>query len=164
MKKFISLFCILLLIISLASCNEGDIQKESKQTEAQSLKDIKIEIGMTEKQVRELLKDRENIGYERFIFFKNSNEENKVVEFDMESLCVKNVQSCPKQTVTKEKFFTIKEGMTPFEVVQMIGLPVGSTTSGMRSLDFDNNDGFRGRVYWNTDMTVQSVKELTENN
>ena len=47
--------------------------------------------------------------------------------------------------------------MTVYEVVRAVGLPLGSRTFGLSTLDFACSDGSEYRVQWNEDMTVLAV-------
>lgn len=58
---------------------------------------------------------------------------------------------------TREAFTGISEGMTVEDVVERVGLPTRTGTSGMISLDFDCIDGTTFRIYFFTDMKVMEV-------
>ena len=52
-------------------------------------------------------------------------------------------------TSTSSKAFNrITYGMSPFEVTQLVGIPLGSKTSGYVSTCFENADGKEYEVYW----------------
>ena len=53
-----------------------------------------------------------------------------------------------------QDFDRIVPGMSVYEVVELIGMPIGSSTSGMRSLDFSSNDSSIYRVLWDDEMKV----------
>lgn len=124
----------------------------------------KIKVGMTHDEVNSLVPDEHNkFSYMNYSFFSDSDDNWIVVQYDSENKNVTQVETFKKREVTDADFQKIKEGMTPFEVVENIGLPYGSFTSGMLTLAFKTDDGNEYWVYFIPEGTVSSVTKLPKN-
>ena len=53
---------------------------------------------------------------------------------------------------TPQAFARIKENMTIFEVTSIVGLPIGSRTSGLWSLDYLDTRGQGYTIFWNRNI------------
>ncbi len=152
----------------IESDNEGDTaitdRGEEKSTSQVGVeigkKDVKIEVGMKASEVSAWLEDRDTFDFIDYTIYESFNGENVVIQYDSQHQYVIKVQAYPKKTVTRETFFTIKEGMDIFQVVEIVGKPRGSTF-GVIALLFSNEDGFGGYVRFHSqfDMTVMEIKE-----
>ena len=71
-----------------------------------------------------------------------------IVKFDNECLNVECIEKYTHKAVSSEEFSKISNGMTIYEVVETIGLPYGSFTFGMLTLNFASSDGMALMVYF----------------
>ncbi len=90
-----------------------------------------------------------------YAFIEEKSDQSIVVEFssDMQGV-VKKEQYDFSSNYFVQDFDRIVPGMSVYEVVELIGMPIGSSTSGMRSLDFSSNDSSIYRVLWDDEMKV----------
>ena len=137
------------MVMSLAACNASkDNAEKNKSEQAEIVSGISV--GMTSAEVREGLKSRniEYFEYSPCFFFEDEEGMNVVVRTSVSAdSLVKEVKRFKKTIGNSDDFGQIKEGMTIFEVVEFVGIPIESTTSGMSSVDFLSSDGSRYRVY-----------------
>ena len=143
MRK-ISICFGLVVLLMLSSCSLGS-------------KDIfsQIRVGMTYNEFRELNESEKSFYYMNYAFIEEKSDQSIVVEFssDMQGV-VKKEQYDFSSNYFVQDFDRIVPGMSVYEVVELIGMPIGSSTSGMRSLDFSSNDSSIYRVLWDDEMKV----------
>ena len=74
-----------------------------------------------------------------------------------DDIIIDEVREYEKHTVSSTDFVKIHPGMGVFDVVSLVGLPVGTFTSGLCTLDFADDSGAFHRVLWDAHMTVTEV-------
>ena len=82
-----------------------------------------------------------------YYFFEYSRK-NYVLLFDYMSNTISELYSYPIREVKDEDFDKIEEGMYVQEVVELVGLPFGSYTSGLLSLSFRSTSGNMHVIYF----------------
>lgn len=146
-KKSICLVLIFVLAFLFISCS----QNETPYAEKISYDNYLLN-----------LNDKPVFRYRGYVFFANENEF-CVAEFKNDYL-IKEM-SFNKQDICNDGYKKIKNGMSVFDVVSLIGLPTNSFTTGLSSLDFESAEGGKYRIFWDSDMKVlDKTHVLTENN
>ena len=125
MKKS-ALLIMLILIIGLSACNVENNQDFSIK-ELTTVHDIE-KLGIN------------CFNYCGYLFF-SYNGANVVAQTDADGKTLKKVEKYEMVTPDDAAFDNLEEGMTVFDLVEKVGLPKGSYTSGMISLFFETNDG-----------------------
>ena len=149
MKKILaSILSMVLAVGFLGSCYlfEEDISE-------------KISVGMNNDAFFEIAEDqREYYQMGPYCFFKNFGKD-YVVLIDFEQGTVQEIHSFPSVTPTNRDFEKLEIGDDIFTVVDKVGVPEGSYTSGTISLTYklSNNDVYT--IYFNSsnDMTVSEI-------
>ena len=141
MKKIFIIILLVCIILILSSC------VSSKQ----------IAVGMSYEEFLSTKKDMNFLEYRNYVFYVGSYEKNIVVEFGRESNLVEKIEAFPKVRATEEDFYSIKAGMTVFDVVEKVGIPSNSVSFGLSTLDFECIDGLKFRVLWDQNMKVIEV-------
>ena len=98
------------------------------------------------------MKQYENSGY---IFF-TANDKWYVVQSESDGVNIACIEEYQPFEVTVKDFGDLKEGMNVFQLVEKVGLPVGSATFGMTTMIFEAHDGSQVVVYFD-------VKDMTAN-
>lgn len=161
MKKIVATILSFLLAVGfLSSCYllEEDISE-------------KISVGMNNDAFLELAEDqREYYQMGSYCFFKNCGKD-YVVVIDYEQGTVREIHSFPSVTPKNKDFDKVQIGDDIFAVVDKVGVPKGSYTSGAISLTYKlrNNDVYTIYFNSNSDMTVSEIvyspaPETSENN
>ena len=146
-KKLFLVF--LILTLTLSSCT-GSIGHENHI----------IRVGQTYNEVISSIEDKQFLTYDRFMFFENKSGMNVVVEFNDSLELVTKIAYYEKGTADNSSVSRVKVGMTPFEVVELIGLPSWSLTFGLSSLDFEIEPNTAFRVIWDGEMKVLECYEV----
>ena len=181
MKKVFLAICLMFAIILSVSCNSkdgDDILKKYSITvntnyfidnislpvnTSETISVDGIEVGMSGKDVRSLLDGKiDYFSYNGCLFYKNDDNKDVVIQFARDTDTVYRIEAYEHTEPERELFATISEDMFVFDVVEIVGLPQRSTTSGMTSTDFllENGDVFR--IYWTKNMKVMSVIEIID--
>ncbi len=171
MIKSIVILLILSILTLCVSCSSKDDQSEISG----SLKDYETETkdcDMSHMEFSLPSEPADEFSYGKYIFYRDNNGKNVIVERCIH-LCGRytNAQEFDAVEPTDETFEKIEEGMTVYEVVELVGLPYTSTTFGRSSMVFSTAASKEYSVYFNdhtqgtTDgnMTVQSVRPLEKN-
>ena len=159
MKK-VAIF-ILLLAFTLTACSCGTrilcggSPRAVPQTSFHSLT-----FGMTYSDVDRLTTEHLVEGY--YVFTKNAAGDAVIGRFDPDTLKIARITEYPAVTGDADAFASLTPGMTVYEVVRTVGLPLGSRTFGLCTLDFACSDGSEYRVTWNDDMTVLAVAPVPD--
>ena len=110
-----------------------------------------VYLGMSFNDFYELIPKENQFNYDRYSFFKNKWGNPVVVQFSqglnssaIEIRCYSSLWI----NKTPQAFARIKENMTMFEVTSMVGLPLGTSTSGLWSLDYLDTKGQGYTIYW----------------
>ena len=78
--------------------------------------------------------------------FTNSNNENVIIQYDYNTNKILRIEKYAR--VSSDRYPELQTGMTLWQVVEMIGLPIGSApTSGSSQLIFATPDGYRALMY-----------------
>lgn len=117
---------------------EQDKIKENTNSELMEL-NTKIR-EMTTLEFLEFFKEYNIFLYRSYAFFEYENDICVAVMFNDDYYSIKECYSYKKIISNSEVISQIKIGMTPMEVVKIIGIPKLSTTFGLSSLDFYIND------------------------
>ena len=156
MKKAIALV-LLLLAFTLAACSRGRVLCGGKPGlgEATQRTFDALEIGMSYADVERLTTEHLLAGY--YVFTEKAAGNAVVGRFDPDTLKIAGIDEFPAVSGDADAFASITPGMTVSDVVRAVGLPLGSRTFGLNTLDFACSDGSEYRVQWNEDMTVLAV-------
>lgn len=104
--------------------------------------------------------------YLSFSFYEKENGDGVVVHFDDATGTIDDIRVYPSNSVTKtkESFMRIKEGMSLYEVVSLIGVPYRTNTSGTITMVFATDAGEEYSVYFHQDssdgLVVARILEL----
>ena len=154
MKK-VAIF-ILLLAFTLTACSCGTrILCGGKPGDVTQTTFDALAIGMTYSDVDRLTTEHLVEGY--YVFTKSAAGDAVIGRFDPDTLKIAEITEYPAVTGDADAFASLTPGMTVYEVVRTVGLPLGSRTFGLSTLDFACSDGSEYRVQWNEDMTVLAV-------
>lgn len=85
--------------------------------------------------------------YIDYMFFEYKKQ-NYVIHYDPLTSIVINLQSYPIKKVAENDFKKIDVGMSIYEVVELVGLPFDSKTSGLLSMNFKITDSQDYRVVY----------------
>ncbi len=119
-----------------------------------------LAIGMTYSDVERL--ETEHLFAGIYVFCANDAGNAVVGQFDPDTLKIARITEYPAVTGDADAFASLTPGMTVYEVVRTVGLPLGSRTFGLNTLDFACSDGGEYRVTWNDDMTVLAVAPVPD--
>ena len=94
--------------------------------------------------------------------YKNDDNKDVLIQFTRDTDTVYRIEAYEHTEPERELFASIIEGMDVFEVVEIVGLPQRSVTSGISSTDFllENGDVFR--IQWTNNMRVIWVGEIID--
>lgn len=101
-----------------------------------------------------------NIMYSNYILIDYDDYFNFVIEMSRDFQKVENVKALSKVSPTKESVTKIEIGMDFKDIIEIIGLPIGSYTFGISSLDFVVTENCIIRIQLDEYMEVVSVKEI----
>ena len=172
MKKVLLAICLVFVMLLSVSCDskddDGNLEKIMEENSlpvntSETISVDGIEVGMSGKDVRSLLDGKiDYFSYNGCLFYKNDDNKDVVIQFTRDMDTVYRIEAYEHTEPERELFATISEDMYVFDVVEIVGLPQRSTTSGMTSTDFllENGDVFR--IQWTNNMRVLSVTEITE--
>ena len=132
MKIKFSVFVLVCLLL-LSSC--------SKTNEAY--------VGMSMDEFNSFMEGNDVFLYGPYAFWHDERENYFAAEFSNESFEISRIESFSNRDgkPTKRDFENIIEGMDIFQVVEILGNPLGSTTSGLSTLDFEADDGMVYRIH-----------------
>ena len=156
MKKYVICF-LLVFTLCMTSCN---IVKNPSETESGVNSDFEVREGMTVADIDSLQIDYFRYGSYLFLSYDGSNIVAMISNNDSDTL--EKVMMYVPVSPTDSDFKKINVGMTPFQVVELVGLPEGSFTHGMKSLYFNTTEGKVFVVYLNNNDNVSEVVELTQ--
>lgn len=151
MNKYLVSF-LLILALYLTSCN---IVRNPSETESGTNSDHAVMEGMTVADIDSLQIDYFRYSSYLFLSYDGYNIVARISSHDQSTL--EEVYTYAVVSSTDSDFEKIKPGMTFFQVVEAVGLPEGSLTSGMKSLYFKTIDGNTYNIYFNDDNTVNEV-------
>ena len=172
MKKVLLAICLVFVMLLSVSCDskddDGNLEKIMEENSlpvntSETISVDGIEVGMSGKDVRSLLDGKiDYFSCYGCFFYKNDDNKDVLIQFTRDTDTVYRIESYEHTEPERELFATISEDMYVFDVVEIVGLPQRSTTSGMTSTDFllENGDFFR--IYWTKNMKVMWVSEITE--
>lgn len=107
-------------------------------------------VGMSYEKVKEEIP--EGFFYNFHCYYKNKWGNSVVVKMKVEAdgISVEKIRcySSLWTSLSSEAFNRIKYGMSPFDVTRVVGIPLGSKTSGYTSTYFMDLDGKECEVYW----------------
>lgn len=144
---------ICLLIVAILTCSSCSSDKDMYS---------QMKIGMDYDAFFNVVSDADSLGYYGYIFLESEDGNNIVAEFDIDGKTLTRKEKYNKVTdIYVENFERITSGMTVFEVVRLLGLPVAKSDSeDVRSLDFgDANASYR--VIFDKDMKVSETEKLS---
>lgn len=98
--------------------------------------------------------------YRGYVFYVDENGNNVVAELGDDYNTFVKTEKSPNVEPTIDDFSLIKAGMSVFEVVQKVGLPIGSHSFGLSTLIFEATDGTKFRINWSADMTVIEISAI----
>ena len=159
MKKVFLAFLLLCLTLTACSCGTRILCGGKPGDVTQTTFDA-LAIGMTYSDVERL--ETEHLVAGTYVFTKNAAGNAVVGQFDPDTLKIARITEYPAVTGDAEAFASLTPGMTIYDVVRAVGLPLGSRTFGLNTLDFACSDGGEYRVTWNDDMTVLAVAPVPD--
>ena len=122
--------------------------------------------GMSVQEFHELIPKEQRFDYLHYSFYENEWGDTVIATCSADYKTVSKLHCCSKFTVhpTRSAAESITAGMSMEDVVNRLGTPVGSFTSGMITLAFDLSDSSQCLVYFDdsTHMGVTSVQFLDE--
>ena len=127
-----------------------------------SIEDIDKYKGASYEELSELFFGNEHFEHGEFVFIKDRRGTNVVAELKIGSNEVVDIRAYPPVSPSHEDFEKITDGMSVFDVVERVGIPFGSFTSGVDSLSFKASDGSVYMVVWDMNMKVSEVSLLSE--
>jgi hypothetical protein len=139
MKIRISIF-ILVFALLLCSCGTNEVKYD------------KVSIGMTYEEFHSFMDGKDVFSYGHYAFWTDENGNEIVVRFSNPELKIDRIEHFPRQGAkpTSEDFEKISVGMDMFDVVERVGKPFRSVTSGLMTLDFLAEDETVYRVSFDT--------------
>ena len=155
MKRMIAFILLLVLALAVCSCGPALNAAQEATTDATQAGFDALEIGMSYADVERL--STEHLVEGTYVFTKNAAGDAVIGRFDPDTLKIAKITEYPAVTGDADAFASLTPGMTVYEVVRTVGLPLGSRTFGLCTLDFACSDGSEYRVQWNEDMTVLAV-------
>ena len=159
MKRTIAFILLLVLALAVCSCGPALDAAQEATTDATQAGFDALAVGMSYSDVERLSTEHLVEGY--YVFTKNAAGDAVIGQFDPDTLKIAKITEYPAVTGDAEAFASITPGMTVYEVVRTVGLPLGSRTFGLNTLDFLCSDGSEYRVQWNEDMTVLAVAPVS---
>ena len=114
-------------------------------------------IGASYKELDYAFLGKDSFQYANFVFIKATDKKNVVAELDSEHKNVVDIRAYRSVSPSHEDFEEITDGMSVFDVVERVGIPFGSFTSGVDSLSFKASDGSVYMVVWDMNMKVSEV-------
>ena len=154
MKKVAIIVLLLAFALTACSCGTRILCGGPPLAGPQASFDA-LAIGMTWSDVERL--ETEHLVAWYYVFTENAAGDSVIGRFDPETEKIATIDEFPAVKGDADAFASLTPGMTVYEVVRAVGLPLGSRTFGLRSLDFACSDGDEYRVTWNDDMTVIEV-------
>ena len=119
-----------------------------------------LSIGMTFSEVSGLKGDY--ISFHYYVFHLNSDGHTiQIGEFGKDSGRVETITEFPAPEATPEAFTQITEGMPVTEVLRLVGVPSGSATFGIDSLDFKSTAGTVFRIIWDQNQRVAEIINIS---
>ena len=155
MKRTIAFILLLVLALAVCSCGPALNAAQEATTDATQAGFDALAVGMSYSDVERLTTEFLLAGY--YVFTENAAGNAVVGRFDPETEKIAEINEFPAVTGDAEAFASITPGMTVYDVVRAVGLPLGSLTFGLCKLDFASSDVSEYRVQWNEDMTVLAV-------
>lgn len=155
MKRTIAFILLLVLALAVCSCGPALDAAQEATTDATQAGFDALAVGMSYSDVERLSTEHLVEGY--YVFTKNAAGDAVIGRFDPDTLKIAEITEYPAVTGDADAFASLTPGMTVYEVVRAVGLPLGSRTFGLSTLDFACSDGSEYRVQWNEDMTVLAV-------
>jgi len=110
-----------------------------------------VSVGMPAEEIYELVPE-DYFGYTGYIFYLNKWGNPVVVNFDDYSAGypVEEVRCFSSLWTSRspKAFKRLKEGMDVFDVTRIVGIPLGTRTSGMRTTYYTDTLGNEWVIYW----------------
>ena len=139
------------LLVVLCSCNN----RNDPETKYQ----CSICVGMSFEDVEATLRDFSTFEYIGYLFYRDTEGQNVVARFDQDMKRIEEIKMFDPVSIDAQAFETLRVGMTIYEVVERIGLPTGSYTFGIASLNFESKDGTVAWVQLDGDKVIDiSIK------
>ena len=160
MKRTIAFILLLVLALAVCSCGPALDAAQEVTTDATQAGFDALAVGMSYSDVERLSTEHLVEGY--YVFTKNAAGDAVIGRFDPDTLKIAKITEYPAVTGDAEAFASITPGMTVYDVVRAVGLPLGSRTFGLSTLDFACSDGSEYRVQWNEDMTVLAIAPVPD--
>lgn len=122
-------------------------------------------LGMDHSEYSVVIEEGMRFDIMEYSFYEEKDGDNVLVRFDLATNTIDELRTYPANTIdnSKENFSKIKEGMTVYEVVSLVGVPHRTNTSGMLTMVFDADDGTEYCIYFDidhSDSTPLSVSKI----
>ena len=146
MKTITYRMIALCLLLNLVGCAHKETENETAPY-LTAPSNESLSIGMTFSEVSGLKGDYISFNY--YVFHLNSDGHTiQIAEF-------------PAPEATPEAFTQITEGMPATEVLRLVGVPSGSATFGIDSLDFKSTAGTVFRIIWDQNQRVAEIINIS---
>ena len=159
MKRLVAIILMLTMIMLLPACgtNAGKVQAG------------KVSKGMSAAAFKDVIEGKVCFRYIDLAFYETTGGKFEVARFNAEYTAVEEVRSFSKLATsrTAKSLESLKKGMTIWEVVEKVGLPDGSGSSGMITLEYIAKNGDYYWIYWDRssgEWLVDTVINMTKEN
>ena len=166
MKRLLAIFCLISCLVLYCSCdysNKGDPTSSTTYNGITTSVTTGIEgssayVGMT---YDEFVEKHIDISYEQYwqyVFFVNSDGNSAVIKFSGDGKKIEKIASYAAVSPKAEDFSSLQTDMTIFDVVEKVGLPFRSVTSGLQTLDFKASNDEMFRINWKNNIEDNSIR------
>lgn len=158
MKKLILALLLASMLLSVTSCSfKDDYDEIEESTDSKK----KISVGMSLDEVKENYTDKYyeiNLDIDTgYLFIDNKKGFDFIVEYDIESNQVTNVERTKNKTGKSESFENIKNGMTFYEVVEAVGFPIKSY---LNNFVFADSKGDTYYIFFSSESLVRGMRKI----
>lgn len=137
-----------------------ELNKENGKTPSFDSTIIDYILTLSYKEIIDFSLKYSNMTYRNYILIDYDDYFNLVIEMSRDFQKVENVETLSKVSPTKESVAKIEIGMDFKDIIEIIGVPNGSYTFGVSSLDFVVTENCIIRIQLGENMEVISVKEI----
>ena len=137
-----------------------ELNKENGKTPSFDSTIIDYILTLSYKEIIDFSLKYSNMTYRNYILIDYDDYFNLVIEMSRDFQKVENVEALSKVSPTKESVAKIEIGMDFKDIIEIIGVPNGSYTFGVSSLDFVVTENCIIRIQLGENMEVISVKEI----
>lgn len=154
MKKYIIILLSFVISLNFAGCINTNTPNEAVTAEQL--------IGLTANEFHELFPEVNCFQYTYYTFFRNEQNDHCVVHFNESTFLIDEAKYYNAKTIDKSdrSFNQLTEGMTIYEVVERVGIPTKSRTSGLSTVMIEGENGWYEFVL-NLFVTPATITDIT---